>query len=222
MDDSTSPVIVDEPHIEKSKSHSRDHEEVHRRDCVLMIAKKRHPSLLLTGVGCSFREATRDACEADGEFELLELGVDFTSTPTILVGQPTNECLQFSRDRRSPWTTLRNGPPVQEETLAVSANHGVRLDDHERVFPARPEPEECYPERAVNRREPGPRSCLSIRCELLAQSKLDDCLLIPTSEKSSAATKKYRDEEEGSHQAEILRDLFVETQTDSLLQLGVP
>ena len=56
MDDPTMPVIDDEPHIEKSKSHSRDPEEVHRRDCVLMISKKRHPSLLLTGIGCSFRE----------------------------------------------------------------------------------------------------------------------------------------------------------------------
>jgi hypothetical protein len=63
---------------------------------------------------------------------------------------------------------------------------------------------------------------VSVRCELLAQSKLDDRLLIPTSEEGGAAAKKYRDEEEGSHRGEILRDLAAETQTDSPAEVVVP
>jgi hypothetical protein len=62
---------------------------------------------------------------------------------------------------------------------------------------------------------------VSVRCELLAQSKLDDRLLIPTSEEGGAAAKKYR-EEEGSHRGEILRDLAAETQTDSPAEVVVP
>ncbi len=131
MDGPPTSMIDHEPHIEKSKSHSRDHEEVHRRDCVLVIAEEGHPSLLLAWIGCSLREITRDGCEADCEAELLELAVDLPSTPAILVCQPTNECLQLLRDRWSPWTTLRNRPPIQEANLAVSANHGVRLADDE-------------------------------------------------------------------------------------------
>ncbi len=96
-----------------------------------MIAEKRHPTLLLTGIGCSYREVTRDGCEADGETGLLKFGVDLTCTPVVLPCHPTNECLPLLRDRRSPWTTLRNGPPIQEETLAVPANDGIRLDDDE-------------------------------------------------------------------------------------------
>ena len=134
-------MIDHEPHIEKSESHSRDHEEVHRRDCFLVIEKEGHPSLLLAWIGCPLREITRDGCEADCEAELLELAVNLPSTPAILVCQSTNEYLQLLRDRRSPWTTLRNGPPIQAEPLAVPANHGVRLDDDEGVSLVRPEPE---------------------------------------------------------------------------------
>jgi len=105
---------------------------------------------------------------------------------------------------------------MEAETLAVPANHRVWLDDHQGVSPARPEPEQRNPEGAVQRREPGLRSGLSVRCELLAQSKLDDRLLISTSEEGGAAAKKCRnEEEEGSHRGAILRDLTAETQTDS-------
>ncbi len=46
-----------------------------------MIAKKRHPSLLLTGVGCSLGEITRNGCEPDGKTEFLEFSLDFPGTP---------------------------------------------------------------------------------------------------------------------------------------------
>ncbi len=74
----------------------------------------------------------------------------------------------------------------------------------------------------IDRSEPGLQSRLSVGCELLAQSKLDDRLLIPTSEEGGAAAKKCREEEEGSHRGEILRDLSAETQIDSPTELVVP
>jgi hypothetical protein len=61
-----------------------------------------------------------------------------------------------------------------------------------------------------------------LRRQLLSQSKLDDGLLIPTSEESGAAAKKYRDEEESSYRGQMLRNLSAETQTDSLPNGAVP
>ena len=121
-------MVNDEPNVQQTKSHSRDDDEVHRRDCVLVIVQESDPALLLTWIGRSLREITRDGCETDAEAELLELGEDLPPTPVVLCGQPTNELLHLLRDRRSPGTPLRNSSPIDTEALAVPANHRVRLD----------------------------------------------------------------------------------------------
>ncbi len=82
----------------------------------------------------------------------------------------------------------------RQEALAVPANHSARLDDDKGVFPARPEPEERNPEGTIERCEFGLRSRLGVRCELLAQGKLDDRLLVAASEEGESAAKKCRDE----------------------------
>ena len=104
----------------------------------------------------------------------------------------------------------------------MPTDHGVGLHDDQDFSPAWPELEERNPEGTIDRSEPRLQSRLSVGCELLAQSKLDDRLLIPTSEEGGAAAKKCREEEEGSHRGEILRDLSAETQTDSPTELVVP
>jgi hypothetical protein len=72
----------------------------------------------------------------------------------------------------------------------MPTDHRVRLHDDQDFFPAWPKPEEHNPKGTVKRRERGLRSRPSVRRELLAQSKLDDRLLIPTSEEGGAAAKK--------------------------------
>jgi hypothetical protein len=104
----------------------------------------------------------------------------------------------------------------------MPANDRVGLHDNENFFPTRPEPKERDPEGTIKRRKSGLRSRLRIGCELLAQSKLDDRLLISTSEEGKCAAEKCsRETEQGSHRGWILRDLSAETQTDSLPDGGV-
>ena len=74
----------------------------------------------------------------------------------------------------------------------------VGLDNDWDFFPERPEPEERNPRGTIEGCEFGLRSFLSVCCELLAQNKLDDCLLFPTSEEGEAAVKKQRREIEQS------------------------
>ena len=94
----------------------------------------------------------------------------------------------------------------------MPTNDRVGLHDNENFFPTRPEARERDPEGTVKRRESGLRSRLRIGCELLAQSKLDDRLLISTSEEGERAAEKCcRETEQGPHQGEILRDLSAET-----------
>ena len=86
----------------------------------------------------------------------------------------------------------------------MPANHRVRLDDHQGVSPARPEPEECNPERAIERREPRSRRLQSVCCELLAQCQFNDRLLVPASKEGKSATKKCRQEiEQSPHRARL-------------------
>ncbi len=64
---------------------------------------------------------------------------------------------------------------------------------------------------------------LGVRCKLLAQSQLDNYLLIVASEEGEATAKKRRDEEEErSHRGETVRDLTAETETDSPPEVVVP
>ena len=102
-------MFNDEPDIEESKTRRRDDEEVHRSDAILVVAQKRHPSLLLTAIGCSLREITRDSCEAYTEAELLELSLNLPTAPAVLVCQPPNECLHLLMYRSSE-TGGRPGP----------------------------------------------------------------------------------------------------------------
>jgi len=82
-------------------------------------------------------------------------------------------------------------------------DHCVRLDDDQDLSPARPEPEQRNPEGTIDKSELGLRLLLTVSCELVAQSKLDDRLLIPTSEKGHSTTKEQRREiQQGEHLGE--------------------
>jgi len=97
------------------------------------------------------------------------------------------EVWQAGFARRYP---VRYRSPIETKTFAVPANHGAWLDDYQGVFPARPEPEECNPERAIERAERGSRLFVSVCRELLAQRQLDDCLFVAASEEGESAVKK--------------------------------
>jgi hypothetical protein len=91
-------------------------------------------------------------------------------------------------------------PFVELEFLAMPTNGGAWLDDDEGVLPARPEPVQRKPEGAVQRREPGLRSRLGVRRELLAPGKLDDRLLPVASEEGERTAKKqHREVEQSPH-----------------------
>ena len=120
-----------EPGMQQTKLNGRDHQEVHRGDAMLVIAKKRLPALALFVVRVSLREIPRDGGEANRDPELLEFRTDLSGTPAILVRESTNEGLNLWRDSRASGPRPRDGSPVEPITLAMPANDRVRLDDDE-------------------------------------------------------------------------------------------
>jgi len=103
---------------------------------VLVIAEKRLPPLALVVVRVSLREISGDGGNADPKAELLEFRLDLSGSPTVLIGESTNESLYFDRDRRSSRPGPRNESPVQPESLAVPADDRVWLNDDQGFFPA--------------------------------------------------------------------------------------
>jgi len=69
----------------------------------------------------------------------------------------------------------------------MPADHGVRFDYDEGVFPTGPEPEQSYPENAIEWRELGLRFLLAVCGELLTKSQFDNHWLIVASEKGRGA-----------------------------------
>lgn len=95
-----------EPDEEHLEADYRDDEKVHRRDRVAMISQERGPSLALVIAAPSFREETRDSCEADGEPQFLELGMDPSGAPRVVVGEAVYEFAKLWRDGRASGSLL--------------------------------------------------------------------------------------------------------------------
>jgi hypothetical protein len=74
----------------------------------------------------------------------------------------------------------------------VPTNHGVGLDDDQSLFPPRPELRQQDPEGPIYRSNPGLRSFLGARSELLTQGEFNEYLLIPGSKEGEATSKEDR------------------------------
>ncbi len=139
VQDSPSPVLDHEPHVEESKASGRDYEEVHRGDRIPVVAKECGPALPPIKVRLAFRQVARDGGEADAEAEHLEFSLDLSRSPTVLRGEPADEPLELGRDRRATWTPVRHGSPIEAEAPPVPPHDGLRLDDDESGRPLRPD-----------------------------------------------------------------------------------
>jgi hypothetical protein len=93
----------------------------------------------------------------------------------------------------------------------MPTDHRLRLDDHEDLFPTRPEPGQRNPEGTIERGELGLPLLLGIRRELLAEGHLHDRLVVSASEEGSRTAKKHRRQiEHSQHRGEILHDSAAE------------
>src|SRR5262245_63056205 len=88
--------------------------------------------------------------------QLEQLAVDTWSTPQrVLSVHPSDKRPNVCRNGWSAHTAAPRLPrPEHPETDAMPGNDGVRLDDHQRRSPSRPDPREPYPEEPVRQCQP--------------------------------------------------------------------
>jgi len=128
------------PGIQQSESNGWDDEEVHCGDAVFVILKERLPPLALIVIRPSLWESSRDRGEANRDSKLREFRLDLSGSPAVLIRKPTNQGLNLNWNRRPAGSALRNGSPVEPETLSMPADHGVGLNEDPDLSPSRPHP----------------------------------------------------------------------------------
>src|SRR5262249_8926002 len=124
-------------------------EEVDRGDLRRVVLQKRAP-------GLRRRRASSDHVLGDGGLRDLDAELDqLTENPRwaaerILPAHPSDQGPRIGRDRWTARSALAASPgPEGLERGPVPADHGVGLDDDERVAPTTPAAEEHGPEEAI-------------------------------------------------------------------------
>lgn len=129
--------INNEPGEKQFEADCRDDQEVHGGNHVPMVSKKRSPSLALFVAPVAFRKVARDGRQADGESQLLKLGLDSLRTPRILNGETADQIAKFRGDGRPSGSPFLDGPPVASKALLMPSDHGFGLDNDETGSPFR-------------------------------------------------------------------------------------
>ena len=109
---------------------------------------------------------------SDRDVELQQLAVDARGAPgRIGSAHLADERLDGARDAGPPGPTGPTFPtPVEPKATSMPPEHGVGLDDDERVSPAGPQATEPRPEQPVNGPQPRAPACLSLQNrQLMAQ-----------------------------------------------------
>src|SRR5664279_5037586 len=135
----SSAVPHDQQSIEQAKRDRRHDEQIHRRDAVGMVMKKRLPALRRWP--SSLHHILGHARLADIDAELEQLSVDPRRSPqrignAHLADQPAD----LQRHNRPATTSSRLPAPIKPKTRTMPAHNGVRLNDRQRIANARKQP----------------------------------------------------------------------------------
>ena len=172
-----SPPVMgdDEEAIENAKGECWHGEEVHGGDGFAVVGEKCRPTLRRFGVTRRLSHPAQDCPLGDVEAEHLDFTVyPWRSPCSVLRDHAENESTQLF----GCWSSAdanafpRNPTPIQPEAGAMSADDRRRLDDKERLLPARPESAQDEPEQPVRHGETGLRMPLRKNSKLLPQSEI--------------------------------------------------
>jgi hypothetical protein len=176
VQDSSSAVLDREPYVQHSEGDRRDHEEVHRRDRVSVIAEECSPALDRVRLRWPSSQVPRDRALRDIEAQHPELSVDARSAPARVLGRHAlDELPNRLLDPRltGAWTAATRQPrPVSFEAGPVPADHCFRLHHHEHLGPPRPDTAEQHPEETItcsHSHAPSPTAAPRQHGELLSE-----------------------------------------------------
>jgi hypothetical protein len=172
--DLASTVPDHEQHVEQAERRRADDEQVHRRDDLAVVPEERQPGLPRLGPPAETVQVARHRALRDLEAEHPEFSVDTRCAPAVVGRHLPDEVPDLGIDGRStkPGAAARYPVPVEIEAGPMPADHGVRLHDHQRVAPSRPEAAKDEPERAVGGADAGLLAPRLERGKLLAQGQV--------------------------------------------------
>ena len=144
--------------------------EVHGDDDFAVVLEERKPLSARVPPATNPRKIPGYAPFRHDETEFLEFPVDLRSSPVhVLFRQPPDQSTDFRGDPRPTAARAGSPTPVEAETSAVPAGHGVGHDDDENVLPAGPVAAEGGPEQPVQTVQSWSRSLAFEHGDLLSE-----------------------------------------------------
>jgi hypothetical protein len=173
--DAPTVVANDEKAIEHSESDRGDGEEIHCGDRSPMVSQKREPTLGWFGISRRPAHPAGNGSLRDIKTEHEEFAVDARCAPRwILNNHPEDQLPNLHRclSSSNPHPNSGDQPPIRTKTRPVPADHRLRRDHDERLFPLRPKSTGGDPEKLVKAAEAGPRAASLQDEELLAEHEV--------------------------------------------------
>lgn len=196
MQDTPTIIIDDDEAVVDSERKRRNGEEIHCRDCFLMISKKGKPTPgRMRDPGGSFHPAW-DRSLGNIEFEHQKLTVDAGCTPGRVLGNHVeDQIVHFLGCHLSPNPPSDSGnqTPMETKTSSMPTNYGFRCDDDQGLIPTRPETTSNHPEQPIEATEARPWTSPFQYDKLLAQGEIFE-------EKSSMGTKEVKENSQTERQ----------------------
>src|SRR6185369_10802904 len=147
MQNPAASVLNDEEAVQHTERRGRHGKEVEGNDRLTVVVKKGQPFLGRITPATDSPQVARDGPLGEHEAELLQFAMDFGSAPVgVLPCQAPNQDANFLGN---PWpaiTRSRFPTPIELESSPMPTDDCFRLDDEERILPARPSRPQDRPE----------------------------------------------------------------------------
>src|SRR5262245_20400313 len=145
MQNPAASVLNDEEAVQHTERRGGHGEEVEGNDRLTVVVKKGQPFLGRITPASNSSQVARDGPLREHEAELLQFARNFGRAPVgVLPCQAPNQDANFLGD---PWpdaTRTRFPTPIKLESSPMPTDDCFRLDDEERILPARPgHPQDC-------------------------------------------------------------------------------
>lgn len=163
-----SPPVMrnDKEAVENAQGKRRHGEEVHRGDCLTMIAQKCRPSPGRLGTPRRPLHPLQYGSFGYIEAQHLQLAVNARRAPGwIFNDHAKEEIAQLLADTflSGAIPMPRKPRPVELESCSMPANDGLGLNKNWRLFPSRPEPPQRHPTICHERQTVAEDACASRR-----------------------------------------------------------
>ena len=161
--------------VKHAECDGRHGEEIHCGDRFTVVAQECCPTSRRLGIPGRLSHPAQDTSLGDFVSEHLQLAVDTRRTPGVVLHYHAKD--EFAQRLRCRFpagsgVSTRDPFPIQLESGAMPANHGLGMHNDKNTSPIGPESPQDDPEQTVMDSQPGPRLPRRQRRKLLTECKV--------------------------------------------------